>query len=142
MLLAWLVFPLVLTGLSLGCGLLVARAVPLEIPAPLLLPLGFAAISLVGQFALLGGRPVVSFAAPVVVALAVAGIGLSLPPRTPARHIALAIAVVGAFAVFAAPFVLSGQATFGGYIKLDDTATYLAMLDRAMGHGYDVAGLQ
>ena len=49
--------------------------------------------------------------------------------------------MVGAFAVFAAPFVLSGMATFGGYIKLDDTATYLAMLDRAMRHGYDVGGL-
>jgi hypothetical protein len=45
------------------------------------------------------------------------------------------------FAVFAAPFVLSGRATFGGYIKLDDTATYLAMLDRAMQHGYNTAGL-
>ena len=141
MLLAWLVFPLVLAGLSLGCGLLVAWAVPLEIPAPLLMPLGFAAISLVGQFALLGGGPIVPFAAPVVVALAVAGIGLSVPPRSPVRHVALAVAVVGAFAVFAAPFVLSGMATFGGYIKLDDTATYLAMLDRAMRHGYDVGGL-
>ncbi len=141
MLLAWLVFPLVLAALSLGCGLLVARAVPLEIPAPLLMPLGFAAVSLVGQFALLGGGPIVTFAAPVVVALAVAGIGLSIPPRSPRRHVGLAIAVVGAFAVFAAPFVLSGLATFGGYIKLDDTATYLAMLDRAMRHGYDVGGL-
>ena len=26
-------------------------------------------------------------------------------------------------------------------VKLDDTATYLAMLDRFMGHGYDTAGL-
>ena len=141
MLLAWLVFPLVLAALTLGCGLLVARAVPLEIPAPLLMPLGFAAVSLIGQFALLGGSATVTFAAPVVVALAVAGIGLSIPPRSPGRHVGLALAVVGAFVVFSAPFVLSGLATFGGYIKLDDTATYLAMLDRAMRHGYDVGSL-
>jgi len=31
--------------------------------------------------------------------------------------------------------------TFAGYIKLDDTATYLAMLDRYLDHGYNVAGL-
>ena len=37
--------------------------------------------------------------------------------------------------------MLSGSATFAGYIKLDDTATYLAMLDRVMQHGYAVAGL-
>ena len=35
-------------------------------------------------------------------------------------------AALGIFAVFAAPVVLSGQPTFAGYIKLDDTATWLA----------------
>ena len=37
--------------------------------------------------------------------------------------------------------MLSGRATFGGYIKLDDTATYLAMTDRVMQHGRSLAGL-
>ncbi len=45
------------------------------------------------------------------------------------------------FAVFAAPVVLSGEATFAGYIKLDDTATYFAMTDRVMEHARDLAGL-
>ena len=44
-------------------------------------------------------------------------------------------------AAYAAPTVFSGQATFAGYIKLDDTATYLAMLDRVMTHGRSLAGL-
>ena len=48
---------------------------------------------------------------------------------------------VAVFAVFAAPVVLSGQATFAGYIKLDDTATYFAMTDRVMEHGRSLAGL-
>jgi hypothetical protein len=48
---------------------------------------------------------------------------------------------VAVFAVFAAPVVLSGEATFAGYIKLDDTATYFAMTDRVMEHGRDLAGL-
>ena len=136
---AWLVFPLVLGVLSLGCGLLAERATGVEIPSPLLLPLGFAVVILAAQFAIIGGRTA-PLATPLVVALAVAGIGLSLPWR---RRIGgwWVAAAVGVFAVFAAPFVLSGHATFGGYIKLDDTATYLAMLDRAMRHGYETAGL-
>jgi hypothetical protein len=51
------------------------------------------------------------------------------------------VAPAGTFAVFAAPIVLSGQATFAGYIKLDDTATYFAMTDRAMEHARNLAGL-
>ena len=47
---------------------------------------------------------------------------------------------IAVFAVFAAPVVLSGEATFAGYIKLDDTATYCAMTDRVMEHARDLAG--
>jgi hypothetical protein len=46
------------------------------------------------------------------------------------------------FAAYAAPIVLSGEATFPGYIKLDDDATFLANLDRAMEHGRSLAGLE
>ncbi len=45
------------------------------------------------------------------------------------------------FAIYAAPVVLSGQATFTGYIKLDDSATFMALIDRAMAHGRSLAGL-
>jgi hypothetical protein len=136
---AWLVFPLVLGALSLGCGLLVERVAGIELPSPLVLPLGFALIIVSAQFAIIGGRTA-PLATPLVVALAVAGFGLSLPWKRRLGGWWVA-AAAGVFAVFAAPFVLSGRATFGGYIKLDDTATYLAMLDRAMQHGYNTAGL-
>jgi hypothetical protein len=45
------------------------------------------------------------------------------------------------FAVYAAPIVLSGDATFAGYIRLDDTATWMALTDRVMEHGRDLGGL-
>src|SRR5204862_3703687 len=45
------------------------------------------------------------------------------------------------FALFAAPVVLSGEATFAGYIRLDDTATWMAITDRVMDHGRSFAGL-
>ena len=136
---AWLVFPLALAVLALGCGLLAERVARVAIPAPLLLPLGFAVVIVAAEFAVAGGRTA-PLATPLVVALAVAGIGLSLPWKRRIGGWWLA-PVVAVFAVFAAPFVLSGRATFGGYIKLDDTATYLAMLDRAMQHGYGTSGL-
>ena len=37
--------------------------------------------------------------------------------------------------------LLSGQATFLGYIKLDDTATWFNIIDNVMSHGRSVAGL-
>ena len=48
-----------------------------------------------------------------------------------------AFAGVGAvvFLAYGAPVLLSGEATFAGYIKLDDTATWAALTDRAVSHG-------
>ena len=140
LLIAWLVFPLVLAALSLGCGLAVERAASIELPAPLLLPTGFALISVLSQFAILSDSTA-ELATPGVVAAAIAGVGLAKAGWIRRIDGWALVAGVGAFAAFAAPVVLSGRATFAGYIKLDDTATYLAMLDRASHHGYDVAGL-
>lgn len=140
MVLAWVVFPLVLALLSFGCGLAVERAASIELPGPLVLPVGFALIALVSQFAIVDGATA-ELATPAVVAVAIAGTGFSRRMSRPRADPWCVAAVVGVFALFAAPVVLSGTATFAGYIKLDDTATYLAMLDRATQHGYDVAGL-
>jgi hypothetical protein len=54
---------------------------------------------------------------------------------------AAVVAALAVFAVYAAPVVLSGQATFAGYIKLDDTSTFLALTDRVMEHGRSLGGL-
>src|SRR2546422_453829 len=48
---------------------------------------------------------------------------------------------IGAPVAGGAPVLLSGKATFAGYIKLDDTATWLAITDRAMSHARDLGGL-
>lgn len=50
-------------------------------------------------------------------------------------------AAVGVFFVFGAPVILSGSATFAGYIKLDDTSTWLAFTDHVLAHGHSVGGL-
>jgi hypothetical protein len=137
---AWLVFPVVLGLLSLGCGLLVEQVSAMELPAALLLPVGFLAVSLATQFAHLSDQTA-DLAAPLVVALALVGFGLSIPERLRRVDGWLVAAGAAVYGVFAAPAVLTGRATFLGYIKLDDTATYFAMLDRATHHGYDTTGL-
>ncbi|MER3412372.1 MAG: hypothetical protein C4305_08815, partial [Thermoleophilia bacterium] len=136
----WALFPLLLGLLAGGCGLLVERVSGLRLPGPLLLPLGLALVIVAATFAthLATTAPL---ALPVVVALAVAGYGLGLP-RHGTRLDGWAIAApVAAYACYAAPIVLAGQATFAGYITLDDTATWLALADRVMEDGRSLSGL-
>ena len=104
-----------------------------------MLPAGLTVVILAGQFATLADATA-ELAGPLVVGLAAAGLLLSAPWRARPDLWAYG-AAVGVFAVFAAPIVLSGEATFAGYIKLDDTATYFAMTDRVMEHGRSLAGL-
>jgi hypothetical protein len=142
MLVSWLVFPAVLGVLSLGCGLLLERAGARRLPGPLLLPAGFAVIVVAASFPTMRD-PTAELAAPLVVSLAAAGYGLSLPLRR--RALAVDLWCVGGavavFCVFAAPVVASGDPTFAGYIKLDDTSTWLAFTDHVMERGRDLTGL-
>jgi hypothetical protein len=151
MLLAWVVFPLLLGALSLGCGFLLEACVGRRLPGPLLAPAGFAVlVVLVGILTSRGETA--SLATPAVVLAALAGLALAyrraerppgrlLPARWSPDRWALA-AALSAFAVYAAPVVLSGHPTFAGYIKLDDTATWMAFVDRVMDHGRDLSGLE
>ena len=109
------------------------------LPGALVLPVGLAVVILAGELVTLWDATA-ELAGPLVIALAAAG--LLLAPPWPLRSWGWpAGAAVGAFAAYAAPVVLSGQATFAGYIKLDDTATYFAMTDRVMTHARSLAGL-
>jgi hypothetical protein len=137
---SWLVFPLVLAALSFGLGLLFERLAGIRLPGVLLPPIGFAALIVVAEFATLTDATA-ELATPLAIVLAVAGFVVS--PRRSERRLdgwALACAV-GVFAVFAAPTALSGDATFAGYARLDDTATWFAVTDRVMTHGRDLSGI-
>lgn len=141
MLVSWLLFPLVFTAVCLGCGLLLERCVGRRLPGPLLVPAGFAVIVVLASIFTARGETA-SLATPAVVLAALAGAALTYPWR--GRRVdgwALA-AALGVFLVFAAPVVLSGKPTFTGYIKLDDTATWMAFIDRVMDHGRDLSGLE
>ena len=98
-----------------------------------------AALIVLGQFTTMGSTTA-SLTVPIAVAAAAAGFLLSLSRRPRVNRSLIGLAL-GSFAVYAAPVVLSGQATFTGYIKLDDTGSFLAFTDQIMAHGRNLAGI-
>jgi hypothetical protein len=52
-----------------------------------------------------------------------------------------ALAAVGALLAYGAPVLLTGQATFTGYVKLDDTATWFNIVDVVMNHSHSLAAM-
>jgi len=137
---AWAVFPLVLLALCLGLGLLVDVLCGRRLPGVLLAPTGLAAMVVVGQFTTWSDATA-ELTVPLFLVLAVLGAGLSLPwrfGRPDPWPLAVAFVV---FLFFGAPVLLSGDPTFAGFIKLDDTATWFALTDRVMEHGRSLSGL-
>jgi hypothetical protein len=140
MLVAWVVLPLFLALVSLGCGLLLEVASGMRLPGPLLLPGGFIVVSLAAQFPHMFDATA-KLQAPLVIGLAVTGYAIARPWKRFQVDRWLTGAATGVYLVFGAPVLLSGSATFLGYVRLDDTAIYQSMLDRAVTHGYDVTGI-
>ena len=138
--LGWIVFPVVLGLLALGCGLLVERLSGVRLPGALVLPVGLALVVVLAEFATQTDATA-ELAAPLVLIAALAGFVMArgLGGRTIDRW--AGAAAIGVFAVFAAPTVLSGEATFAGYLKIEDTATWVAITDHVMTEGRSVDGL-
>jgi hypothetical protein len=141
MFVSWILFPLLLAALCLGCGLLLEALVGRRLPGPLVAPAGFMVLVVIAAVLTSRGETA-GLATPAAVLAALAGAVLTYP-WSGRRPCGWAIAAaLGAFAVYAAPVVFSGDPTFTGYIKLDDTATWAAFVDRVMEHGRDLSGLE
>ncbi len=141
MLIAWLIFPLALLALCAGLGLLVDVISGRRLPGALIPAVGIAALVVVGQVTTLSDATAEA-TVPFLVVLALLGVGLSLPWRFGRPDPLPALAAVAVFAVFGAPVILAGEPTFLGYVKLDDTATWLALTDQVMHHGHDLSYLE
>lgn len=138
--LQWVLFPLVLSALCLGIALLLEAVVPGRLPGVMLVPVGFAA--LIGVVAVTTSTSLTApLSGAVVVFIAIAGFGLGRDMRRFRPDPWIAGAALGVFAAYAAPLVLSGEPGFAGYIKLDDTSTWLAFVDQLMSHGHDFSTL-
>jgi hypothetical protein len=140
--LAWAAFPLVLAAVGLGFGTLVEDLSGARLATgALVVPVGLAA-ALVTAALLTTNGVSASFAVPVVGVLAVIGLvrARSLVARWP-RPGWPALAALGVLVVYGAPVLASGTATFTGFIKLDDTSTWLAITAQLFAHGRSTAGL-
>ncbi|MGA7435379.1 MAG: hypothetical protein WBW44_07110 [Solirubrobacterales bacterium] len=78
-----------------------------------------------------------------VAALAAAGFAATFPWRQHRKDLNYwpIAGAVGVFIVFGAPVIFSGDATFAGYVKLDDTSTWLAFADHVLTYGHSTAGI-
>ena len=141
MLIAWLVLPAALAALAIGAGLLAEAASGRRVPGALLLPLGMAALVVAGQATASFDRTA-ELTVPLAVALGLAGWVLAIRGGRALRpHAAPLAAFLVTGLVFGAPVIASGDPTFAGYIRLDDTSTWLALTDRVMEHGRSLDGL-
>jgi hypothetical protein len=137
---AWLILPLLLTVVALGCGLLLERIAGTRLPGALVLPAGLALVSVAGLFPVMSDATA-ELTAPLIVVLAVAGLALSPPWKRGGLDWAAVACGVGVFCVFAAPVALTGEPTISAYESQKDTATYLGLIDHFMDHGRNLHDL-
>ncbi len=141
--LSWLVYPLVLAALCLGCGLLVDRFERGSLARPLLLPVGFAAVVVLATvFTVLDATA--ELAAPALAVAALAGFALALRDRrrdllpSPA-WLWPALAAAIAFAALAAPVLLTGKPGLTGLVRIVDLASQIDLAAYLVEHGRSTA---
>jgi len=126
-------------ALALGCGLIVERLAGWSLRAELVLPVGLAAL-IVGGDLLSRTAPTRAAAPFALVAIAIAGALLRRPREwSPQPWAWVAAGVV--YLAYCAPVIVSGSPTFGGYVSLDDTATWFAISDRLFDGARDLSDL-
>ena len=139
MILSWVLFPLVMAALGWGWGMLVELGAGRRIKDALLIPAGLAAALVVAGT--ITAFPAIAPATVTIVAVgAAAGLVLAIRARRGVGRWPL-IAAVAVLLVYGAPVILSGQATFTGVVKLDDTAAWLGWIDHLISHGRSVSDL-
>lgn len=135
----WLVAPVGLLAATVGLSLLIERLADFEVPWTARPALGLATAIVIAQFGT-GSDATAELTLPAILILAAFGLvagARSLGGRPGGIEIGVGAVV---FALFAAPFVL-GEPSWAGYIKLDDTATWMGLTDHAFEYGRGVGEL-
>lgn len=133
---AWLIYPAVLAVLAWGCGLLLGRVAGGAIPRVLILPAGFATLTVVGVI-LTFLEVTAALTAPALVVLAVAGFALLLRgrPRPAGTWGWPLAAALLPFLAIAAPVLVTGRAGFTGYARIVDIAFQLDLAQQFITDG-------
>jgi hypothetical protein len=131
MFVSWVLFPLVLAAAGLGWGALIERAAGTRVHEALLIPVGLAGVIVVAG-TMNAFSAIEELVLPVVAVTALVGLFAAWQDgRWPGTW--PLVAALGALLAYGAPVILSGQATFTGYVRLDDTAYWLNVVDHLFG---------
>lgn len=142
MFVAWVLFPFVLALVGAGWGLACRALLRIPLDGALIVPFGSAAVIVAAG--LLTAWPVLAPATVSVVGVVAAAglvwhlVGLRGHVRLDWGGVWVGVLV---FLIFGAPVILSGSATFLGYLRLDDTSTWLGIVARVTSHGRSLTGL-
>ncbi|MEA2371450.1 MAG: hypothetical protein QOH12_1844 [Solirubrobacteraceae bacterium] len=140
--LAWVAFPIVLGGLGLGWGLVIEELSGVRLASgALLIPVGLGGALVVAALLTTNGTTA-GLAVPVGAIVAVGGLirARMTRPEWPVPDWAV-IAAIGVLLAYGAPVLATGTTTFTGFIKLDDTSTWLGITDHLFRAGRSTAGL-
>ncbi len=140
LILCWVVAPLGLLAICAGLSLLVEKLTELSLPWTLRPALGLALAIVLAQFGT-ASEMTAPLTLPAIVILGALGwvLGFGVPERRPSG-VEWAVAG-GVFGLFALPFLLHGSPSVAGYIKLDDSGTFMALTDHVFEHGRGVGHL-
>ncbi len=140
LILCWIVGPIGLLGVAAGLSLLTETISGIRLPWSLRPALGLAAAIVLARIGI-STAATADLTVPAIIVLAAAGwIIARRGLKRPAGAILVVAGVV--LFVYAAPFLVSGRATWAGYIKLDDTATWMALTDHIFEFGTKTEALE
>jgi hypothetical protein len=134
LILCWLVAPVGLLVATAGLSLLVERASGFALPWTVRPALGMAVMIVIAQFGT-ATEFTAKLTLPLILVLAVLGLVLGRDIARPGPTGVEVGIVALVFLLFASPFLFSGEASWAGYIKLDDNATWLAITDHIFEYG-------
>ena len=133
--LAWVAFPVVVVLVSFGCGLLVERIGGWRLPGAIAPGVGLALV-IVAADLLTRSTTLAPLTPWIVLGLALLGYATSLARMRAMRLNGWTLALgLLLFAVFAAPIVATGHATFAGYEVDGDPAFHFLLAQEVLAHG-------
>ena len=141
LLLCWLVAPAGLLLMTVGLSLLAERLAGFALPWTLRPAFGLAIAIVIAQFGT-ATEATAELTLPAILLIALVGlvVGRGVPEGRPSRpEVGVAVAV---FLLYASPFLIIGEATLAGYIKLDDSVTWMGLTDHVFEFGRGLGNLE